>query len=148
MKELHLTRADFVVEWFSGRGGGGQHRNKHANCCRIRHPATGLKAQSTAHRDRRSNQRDAFRVLARRILAHYRVQEAQQQGAARSTEVVRTYHAVRNEVIDKASGRRDSFKRVVLDAAPDEVIEARRLACALAEDPAQARLRSPSGPPA
>ena len=137
MEELHLTRADFVVEWFSGRGGGGQHRNKHANCCRIRHPATGLKAQSTAHRDRRSNQRAAFEVLARRILAHYRLQEAEKKdGPRRPTEVVRTYHAIRNEVIDKASGRRDSFKRVVLDATPDEVIEARRLACVLAEDPA------------
>lgn len=134
MKELHLTRADFVVEWFSGRGAGGQHRNKRANCCRIRHPATGLVATSTAHRDRPSNQRDAFSELARRILAHCRRQDAELKARERPTEVVRTYHAVRNEVIDKASGRRDSFKRVVNDATPDEMIEARRLACLLAEN--------------
>lgn len=129
MKELHLTRADFVVEWFSGRGGGGQHRNKHANCCRIRHPATGLTAQSTAHRDRRSNQRAAFEVLAKRILAHHRRQAASTRERVRATEVVRSYHAVRNEVIDKASGHRDSYKRVVIDASPGGMIEARRGAC-------------------
>ena len=44
-KDIHLNRNDFTVEWFSGSGGGGQHRNKHANCCRIRHPAMGLSAQ-------------------------------------------------------------------------------------------------------
>ena len=129
MKELHLTRKDFVVEWFSGRGCGGQHRNKHSNCCRIKHPATGLKAQSTEHRDRHSNQRAAFAVLAKRILAHYQRQEASTRGRARPTEVVRTYHAVRNEVIDKASGRRDTYKRVVIEASPGDMIEARLAAC-------------------
>ena len=132
LTELHLTRADFTIEWFSGRGGGGQHRNKHANCCRIRYPATGLVAQSTAHRERSANQRDAFRVLAARIIAHYRDQAAAAQ--RRSAPVIRCYRKERNVVVDHASGRRRGYRRVVVRATPDDLIEARRLACELDED--------------
>ena len=128
--EIHLTRKDFTIEWFSGQGGGGQHRNTHANCCRIRHPKTGLAAQSTKHRTREANKRAAFEVLAKRILAYYQRQAGQARTRVRPIEVVRTYHAVRNEVIDKASGHRDSYKRVVIDASPGDMIEARRAACA------------------
>ena len=134
LTELHLTRADFTIEWFSGRGGGGQHRNRHANCCRIRHPATGLMAQSTAHRERSANQRDAFRVLAARIVAHYRDRDRAAAAQRRTTPVIRSYHKERNVVVDHASGRRRSYRRVVVRATPDDLIEARRLACELDED--------------
>ena len=43
MDEIHLTKKDFKIEWFSGQGAGGQHRNKHQNCCRIVHLESGLK---------------------------------------------------------------------------------------------------------
>lgn len=133
-KDIHLNRNDFTVEWFSGSGGGGQHRNKHANCCRIRHPATGLSAQCTAHRSRKANQRDAFRVLAARIVAHYKAHEQDTTAKARQDEVIRTYHGARNVVVDHASGRRQSYKRVVVRATLDDMIEARRLACSLDDD--------------
>jgi len=124
MKELHLTRTDFEIEWFSGSGGGGQHRNKHDNCCRITHKETGLRAQGTEHRDRISNRRDAFHVLAARILDYYGKQGA--QGRRTNGELVRTYHAPRNEVIDIASGRRQAYRKVVVDGVLGEMIEARR----------------------
>lgn len=60
---LRLTRRDFEVTWFRGSGGGGQHRNKHANCCRIRHPASGVSATGQSSRSREQNKRDAFRAL-------------------------------------------------------------------------------------
>jgi len=124
MRELHLTRTDFEIEWYAGSGGGGQHRNKHENCCRIRHKDTGLCAIGTAHKERTANRRDAFQVLAARILDHY--QKMDMPGRRYSEELVRIYHGVRDEVIDKASGARDSFKRVIVDGEPDLVIEARR----------------------
>ena len=71
MKDLHLTKKDFRLEWFSGQGAGGQHRNKHQNCCRITHLETGLRAQGTESRDRVSNQRAAFTRLAKLVISYY-----------------------------------------------------------------------------
>ena len=61
---LTIRRDDFQVDWFSGSGAGGQHRNKHHNCCRITHPPSGVVGVGQDHSDRPSNQRDAFRRLA------------------------------------------------------------------------------------
>ena len=37
-----LTKNDFIVTYYSGTGAGGQHRNKHQNCVRIKHKETGI----------------------------------------------------------------------------------------------------------
>jgi protein subunit release factor A len=122
--ELHLTRKDFELEWFSGSGGGGQHRNKHDNCCRITHKKTGIQAIGTAHRERIANRRDAFYVLAARLIEFYGVKDG--PGRRLDGEKVRTYHGVRNEVIDHASDFRQTYHRVVVDGNIGEMIEARR----------------------
>ena len=125
MKELHLTKKDFKLEWFSGTGKGGQHRNKHQNCCRITHIDTGLKAQGTESRERTTNQRMAFNRLVKLILAHTYDEDEERYKAAGT---IRNYHAVRNEVHDKASGLKQTYKRVVVDANIGEMIEARKQA--------------------
>src|SRR6056297_2540068 len=86
MEELHLSRKDFEIVWFSGQGPGGQHRNRHSNCCRITHKETGLTAQCTAHKERSANRREAFEVLAARILDHY--QNAEPKERRRGGEVI------------------------------------------------------------
>jgi peptide chain release factor 1 len=58
-----LTKKDFEIQWFSGSGGGGQHRNKHQNCCRLRHPASGARAIGQRSRSRKDNLASAARVL-------------------------------------------------------------------------------------
>ncbi len=58
-----VSKKDLRITWFSGSGGGGQHRNKHSNCCRIHHPPSGVTAVGQSHKDRPSNQREAFRNL-------------------------------------------------------------------------------------
>ena len=120
--ELHLRRKDFILQWFSGRGAGGQHRNKHQNCCRIIHKETGLSATGQNSRSRVTNQDQAFRALAGLILAHYA-----HGGKSRraSVDVVRNYHGVRNECKDKASGLIQSYQHVVVDADLSEMIDAR-----------------------
>lgn len=123
MEELHLTKNDFEIQWFSGTGGGGQHRNKHQNCCRIIHKETGLKAQSTEHKDRPSNQRDAFNRLAKMIVEHYYPAESRRMS---SEERIRTYHAVRNIVKDESSGFEQTYKEVVKDNYIDDMILARK----------------------
>ena len=124
MNELHLTRKDFKLEWYSGEGKGGQHRNKHKNCCRIRHIATGISACGTASKHRVANQTSAFHVLAARLVAHYGTSPERRTDG----EEVRLYNEPRNQVKDHASGQRDTYKRVVIDGNIRGMIEARKVA--------------------
>ena len=126
MKELHLTKRDFKIEWYSGSGAGGQHRNKHQNCCRITHLETGLRAQATESRERPRNQDRAFRRLVALLLAHYAAEEV---GGRRDTsEVIRNYHGVRNDVHDKASGEHRLYRDVLNGDAFGDLVDARRKA--------------------
>ena len=125
MDELHLTKKDFKLEWYSGTGAGGQHRNKHQNCCRITHIGTGLKAQGTESKERVTNQRTAFERLAKLIIAHTYDDTKERR---EDTITIRNYHEVRNEVHDKASGLKRTYKDVVTDANLSEMIEARKKA--------------------
>lgn len=122
MDELHFTKKDFKLEWFSGTGAGGQHRNKHQNCCRITHIETGMMETGQDSRERPANQRDAFTKLAKRLIAFYAVSEDR----VISNERIRTYHEPRNVVTDHASGLTQEYKRVVNDANLGDMIEARR----------------------
>ena len=56
-KELlfSITRKDFEITWFGGSGAGGQHRNKHHNCCRIVHKASGIMSTGQGSRSREQN---------------------------------------------------------------------------------------------
>lgn len=58
-----VTKKDLKVTWFSGSGAGGQYRNKHANCCRIQHPETGIIATGQSHRSQVANKREALNNL-------------------------------------------------------------------------------------
>jgi len=125
IEEMHLSKKDFKLEWYSGQGAGGQHRNKHQNCCRITHIKTGLRAQGADNRDRISNQRIAFERLAKLVLSYYNCDE---QTRRQWSETIRNYHGVRNEVHDKASGLKQEYRYVVVNGNMDEMIMARRKA--------------------
>jgi len=62
--KFSVTKKDFDVSWFSGTGAGGQHRNKHMNCCRIKHKATGIIKTGQSSKDRQTNQSDALNAIA------------------------------------------------------------------------------------
>ena len=59
---LRRDDGDFRIEWFSGSGAGGQHRNKHQNSCRMIHVPTGL-TEARQGRHREANLRDAKEAL-------------------------------------------------------------------------------------
>ena len=61
-----ITKKDLIVDWFSGSGGGGQHRNKHNNCCRIRHPESGAMATGQEQKSRKANLSAALHRLVKR----------------------------------------------------------------------------------
>lgn len=122
-KELHLTKKDFRLEWYSGSGAGGQHRNKHQNCCRIIHIATGLRAQGTESKSRVTNQRVAFERLVKLLVSYYYAPDEKVRRDTR--EVIRNYHGVRNEVHDKASGLKQTYRDVVVKGNLQDMIHAR-----------------------
>ena len=64
-KELlfSITRKDLKIDYFSGTGAGGQHRNKHQNCVRLRHSVSGAIVTGQSHRERRSNIKEALNNL-------------------------------------------------------------------------------------
>lgn len=126
MQEIHLTKKDFKLEWFSGQGAGGQHRNKHQNCCRITHIESGLKVQGTESRERVTNQKVAFTKLATMVIAW--LQGDQSKNRFNAVDVIRNYHGVRNEVHDKASGLKLPYKTVVVNGDLSQMIEARKMA--------------------
>lgn len=67
MRELlfSVTKDDLDIDWFSGTGCGGQYRNKHQNCCRIRHKDSRAIATGQSQRDRPSNLKEAMENLVK-----------------------------------------------------------------------------------
>lgn len=118
-----ITKDDIDIDWFSGTGGGGQHRNKHQNCCRLTHKKTGIVAKSQSYRERQANFKKAFKTLAERVVSYYLSLEDNDKEI--SNERVRTYHEPRNIVIDHASGKTSTYKKVVKDGDISEMVEAR-----------------------
>jgi len=62
MKELlfSVTKKDFDITYFSGSGAGGQHRNRHKNCVRLRHKETGIITVGQEERSLEANKKKAF----------------------------------------------------------------------------------------
>ena len=59
-KIFSVEPSDFEVTWFSGTGAGGQYRNHHCNCCRIRHKETGVIGTGQSNRNQEANKKEAF----------------------------------------------------------------------------------------
>lgn len=125
MNEVHYTKKDFKIEWYSGSGAGGQHRNKHQNCCRITHLESGFRENGTASKSRAQNQREAFHKLANRVIKW--ALDNQRVEIEINDEVIRNYNEPRNEVHDKASGLKQPYDIVVGKGEIGEMIEARAL---------------------
>jgi protein subunit release factor A len=64
-KELlfSVTKKDLKIDYFSGTGSGGQHRNKHQNCVRMYHKDSGARSTGQSNRERKSNLKEAFKRL-------------------------------------------------------------------------------------
>ena len=122
--ELHLTKKDFKLEWYSGSGAGGQHRNKHQNCCRITHIESGLQENGTESKSRVTNQKKAFDKLAYKVIEWYRKNQSSENFI--NDEVIRNYNEPRNEVHDKSSNLKQPYVDVVIKGDISEMIESRR----------------------
>lgn len=89
---------DLKIEWYSGSGAGGQHRNKTQNSCRITHIPTGIVATAQT-RSRQNSLNDALSVIKKRVKdgQDYRDSLAQsadrkgQMGSGMRGDKIRTY---------------------------------------------------------
>lgn len=122
---FQTRRVDFRLDWFSGSGAGGQHRNKHQNCLRLTHMPTGITTTGQEERDRPANQRSAFRKMVPLLVKHY-VGEQTRARWPQSDETIRTYHEPDNRVVDHASGEQRQYSDVVGGRDLSSLIEARK----------------------
>lgn len=119
---MKIAEDEFRYEWFSGTGKGGQHRNKHQNCCRCIHEPTGIQANGTNSRSREENKHAAYVTCRSRVEAHFhRDTERFQAGHER----IRTYHESDNRVVDHASGFTDTYQNVIGKTFIDEMVDSR-----------------------
>ena len=88
-KELlfSVTEKDLVIKYFSGTGGGGQHRNKHQNCVRLYHPDSGARTTGQSNKERKSNRTEAFKNLTEDpAFRMWHLQELAELQAGKTTE--------------------------------------------------------------
>lgn len=64
--EIDINENDLKIEWYSGTGKGGQHRNKHQNSCRVTHIPTGI-VESRQGRERLKNLESAKKSIIEKL---------------------------------------------------------------------------------
>lgn len=111
---------DFKLEWYSGSGAGGQHRNKHQNSCRITHIPTGV-VKTAQTRNRKASQQDAMESLITHLDSMYAqmkrsafdCERKTQMGSGMRGDKIRTYRFQDDRVEDHQTGRGASCKKVM-----------------------------------
>lgn len=117
---MKLDAETVRIEWFSGTGAGGQHRNKHQNSCRLIHEPTGITVTSQ-QRKRTQSYNTAWAELEKRITELEKTQTDTSVTALRSELVgtgmradkVRTYRFQDDQVKDHVSGRSAKCSQVM-----------------------------------
>jgi peptide chain release factor 1 len=115
-----IPEHELRVEWYSGTGKGGQHRNKHQNSCRLTHIPSGIVA--TAQTRSRNNSYDlALQEVQKRLDDVRRrsytntiaTDRKQQVGSGMRGDKIRTYRFQDDVVQDHATGKRTSASKVL-----------------------------------
>lgn len=110
----------YKVEWFSGTGKGGQHRNKHQNCCKLTHIPTGLK-ETRQGRSRENNYNDAIMSLNKKLDMHAHNKMSETLGDIRKSQIgsgmrgdkIRTYRMQDDIVVDHNSLKKSSANKIL-----------------------------------
>ncbi len=119
MPKAPFNENDVRLEWFSGTGCGGQHRNKHQNSCRAFHIPTGLSAKAEC-RSRTASQTAALAELRSRVEASYgasvaqetAIERRQQVGSGMRGDKIRTYRLQDDIVTDHCTGRQARWRDI------------------------------------
>lgn len=108
------------IEWYSGTGAGGQHRNKHQNSCRITHIPTGTLVTAQT-RSRQSSLAQALQTIQETVdnlvKTSYNSSIAsdrrQQVGSGMRGDKIRTYRFQDDVVKDHITNCTASVKKVL-----------------------------------
>lgn len=115
-----IAEHDLEIEWYSGTGAGGQHRNKHQNSCRITHKTTGITAKAEC-RSRTNSLAEATAAIQKRVDQLLQKQYNNNLASDRKSQVgtgmrgdkIRTYRFQDDQVQDHITGKRASTKKVL-----------------------------------
>lgn len=120
IRKIEFNDRDFRVEWYSGSGAGGQHRNKHQNSCRITHIPSNVVATAQT-RSRQSSLQLAKNDILNR-LNKFQIQRAYdtmaidrkiQVGSGERGDKIRTYRFQDNIVKDHRSEKSAALDKVM-----------------------------------
>ena len=111
-EKVSMQPQDMIVEWFSGTGKGGQHRNRHANSCRLRHVPTGLVTTSQT-RSRVNSYANALEALETLLEQQHALAintqgngiRRQQIGSGQRGDKIRTLRFQDDQVVDHRTGK-------------------------------------------
>lgn len=111
---------DFKIEWYSGTGAGGQHRNKHQNSCRLTHIPTGI-VETAQCRSRQNSYDEAKANIILRLDGMAKGQNRAitsdirkgQTGSGMRGDKIRTYRFQDNTVKDHNTNIQKSLDKVM-----------------------------------
>lgn len=115
-----VSDSDFSIEWFSGTGKGGQHRNKRKNCCKLIHIPTGL-SEARQGRKRESNLREAKSALLKVLQDVQHTDEHNSQALEKKDQIgsgmrgdkIRTYRFQDDRVHDHNSNKKAKCSKIM-----------------------------------
>ncbi len=115
-----IKQSELRIEWYSGTGAGGQHRNKHQNSCRITHVPTGCVATAQC-RSRENSLAEAMSTIHVRVnnlvQSNHNTSQAenrkQQVGSGMRGDKIRTYRFQDDVVKDHVTNKAASTKKVL-----------------------------------
>jgi len=119
-RAVTIPSIDLKIEWYSGTGAGGQHRNKHQNSCRITHIPTGAVATAQT-RSRQNSYEQALSEIHRRVIDQTKAMmesdvaqnRRQQVGSGMRGDKIRTYRFQDDRVQDHITGKVANTKKVL-----------------------------------
>jgi len=117
---VSIPNYDLKIEWYSGTGAGGQHRNKHQNSARVTHIPTGIVATAQC-RSRQNSLAEAMENIQKQVdnirqnqyNKNIASDRKQQVGSGMRGDKIRTYRFQDDVVQDHNTGRRGSVKKVL-----------------------------------
>ena len=112
IRSVTIPESDLKVEWYSGTGAGGQHRNKHQNSCRITHIPTGIVATAQC-RSRQNSLAEALQTIQTQVDNITQTAYTKEIASTRKAQVgtgmrgdkIRTYRFQDDRVQDHVTGR-------------------------------------------